>query len=508
MGNIVTSVEINEKVVRLATIRKKGKYLELLQGIEVPVILEEINAEGETNPEKTNKDDAILNALEGAFKQLKYKPDCFALSVPCSVSIVRSLTVPFRGIKKVVSALRFELEPHIPFPIEELLLDFSVVNETKKETEVLALGVRKQHIQDYIRYLGEFSAEPETAIINSLGLVYLWKGASKGTGKLKAGLLIHKDFSVFAILYEGKLVFIRHLMLGVQNYYENPEMYAREVQNSLRAFLARWKGKEGVEKIEVSGLPLSDEELSVFSRLVKMEVEHVSIVQMVQFTGSMVSQSEDDIDSWLPLVGIAGITLDPYFSFNLLKESQSLSSYLSLLSRHLIFTNCLILTGLVCGAFFLQQLTLNNLVHSNLYKAQANELTEEVERISQEKGLDTNIDLTPFFEPPLLDILNTIAEKLPSNKVNITEIKLSPPDIQSWWIRIQGTTNDSAFITEAISELKKVEYFNIVDEPELSAQGNQTSFAIRIQRPQRLPGSEGNTPIEENKANLSEGTKE
>jgi len=119
------------------------------------------------------------------------------------------------------------------------------------------------------------------------------------------------------------------------------------------------------------------------------------------------------------------------------------------------------------------------------------ELTQEIDSINQEKGLDENINLTPFFDPPLLDILNAIAEKLPSDKVNINEIRLSSPDVQSWWIRIQGTTSDSAFINQAISELKKVSYFNITDDPELSAQGNLTSFAIRIQKPQKsLPPAE------------------
>ncbi|HOV33885.1 MAG TPA: pilus assembly protein PilM [Candidatus Hydrogenedens sp.] len=476
MGNIVSSVEIGEDIVRLATVQSKGKYLELLQKIEVPVVLEGV--------EETNKEELILTALENAFKQLKYKPSCFALSVPCSVSIVRSISVPFRGLKKVVSALRFELEPHIPFPIEELLLDFIVVNETKKETEVLTLGVRKQHIQDYIRYLDEFSAKPETAIINSLGLVYLWEKSSSQTNKLKSALLVDKKFSAIVITYAGKLVFIRHLVLGKHDYYKNPEVFAREVQNSLRAFLARWKGEEGIEKLEIGGLSLSEEELGIFSRLIKIEIEPVSLTKMVHYTDAMKIEDIETLAPWNTLVGVAGIALDPYFSFNLLKENQSLTAYLSSLSKYLIFTNCLILTGLVCCAFFLQQLTLNNVVYANLYKKTTDELTQEIDRINQEKGLDESIDLTPFFDPPLLDILNTIAEKLPSDKVNITEIRLSPPDVQSWWIRIQGTTSDSAFINQAISELKKVSYFNITDDPELSAQGSLTSFSIRIQKPQ------------------------
>jgi len=208
----------------------------------------------------------------------------------------------------------------------------------------------------------------------------------------------------------------------------------------------------------------------------------------------MKTEDVETLSSWNSLVGVAAIALDPYFSFNLLKEEQNLTAYIPSLSKYLIFTNCLILTGLVCCAFFLQQLTLNNLVYSNLYKKTVDELTQEIDRINQEKGLDENIDLTPFFDPPLLEILNTIAEKLPSDKVNITEIRLSPPDVQSWWIRIQGTTSDSAFINQAISELKKVSYFNITDDPELSAQGSQTSFSIRIQKPQQSLSLPENKP--------------
>ncbi|MCA1901724.1 MAG: pilus assembly protein PilM, partial [Candidatus Hydrogenedens sp.] len=318
MKNIVTSVEINEDCVRLATVRTKGKNLDLLQGIEVPIgISEEVENHSE------GKGEYVLNALEEAFKKMKYRPSCFTLSVPCSLSIVRTLKVPFRGMKKVVSALRFELEPHIPFPIEELLLDFTIVSEDKKETEVLAIGVRKQHIQDHIQYLSEFSAKPEAVIVNSLGLVYLWKKVSASTNKLKSALLVDKNFSTIAVLYNEKLVFIRHLVLGVQDYYNAPESFAREVQNSLRAFLARWKGEEGIEKIEVAGLPLTEEETSIFSRLIKTDVEIITLSKAVHYSDVSKLNENEPLARWDSLIGIAGITLDPYFSFNLLKEEQS-----------------------------------------------------------------------------------------------------------------------------------------------------------------------------------------
>lgn len=482
--NIVAVLEFDEQSIRMVIVENQRKLLKVLQTVEEPIVEEE-NPSETSEPDKENeqpvdKTGLLYGALERVFNQMKYKPVCFSLSVPSSLSIVRTLMVPFRGARKVVSALRFELEPHIPFPIEELLLDFTVVSEDKKETEVLALGVRRQHIEEYIRCLEEFSARPECAVINSLGLVYLWRRVSRNKQKLKAGLLIGKKSSVIAVLHEEKLVFVRHLILGVQDCYENPEQVIREVQNSLRAFLARWKGKESIDTIEIGGVPLTDEDREVFSKLLKLNVESVALSSCIQYP----EHEEETWDAvWDPLVGIAGVTTDPKFSFNLLKEEQKLPNYLGYISRHLIFTNCLILTFLVVSAFFLQQISLSNLVQASIYKADAEFLSQEIEKVNQEKGLDENINLSPFFEPPLLEILNTISEKLPSNRVNITEIKIAPPEMQSYWIRIQGTTNDASFIMQAIEDLKQVEFLSNIEEPELSAQGNQTNFAIKIQRP-------------------------
>ncbi len=495
---IVGVLNIGNEEVNIVTVGiKKGKF-EILQYLRTQVSTEPLyTEEGETvSPEETKRE-RIAEALDTIFRKMKYKPSFFVLSVPSEYSIIRTISIPFRGAKKVNSVLKFELEPHIPFPIEELKLDYFVAYEGKKETDILVLGIRDIHISDNLSILEEFSIKPECAIVDSLGLAYLWSKTGKDEQKLRAGLVIDKDFSLFVVAKKSNFVFLRHLFLGRDEFHKNPEVFSREIQNSIRAFLAKWKEEDKIEEIDLWGVTLSDGELEVFSKMVRLKINQVDFSNLI--VNKCRGLSEDEVVSMYKYIGIAGLATDPKISFNLLKENQSLSDYLPVISKHFIFTNCLILTGLVISAFLFRQIALANLVQAKLFEAEVENITQEMERISAEKGLDENVDLNVFFTPPLVDILAKIGEIFTSDKVDIGEIRVGAPDNQGWWIRIQGKTRDSSFINTAISKLRGVEYFDVVDEPELSAQGDLTSFAIKIQR----RGEPSKNEVEEDKVAMS-----
>lgn len=471
----------NEEVILLTVGVKKGKF-ELLQYIKEQISKEAVyTEEGEGVSEGDAKREQLARSIESAFKRMKYKPSFFVLTVPAEYSIVRTLSIPFKGAKKVNSVLKFELEPHIPFPIEELKLDYFVAYEGKKETDILVLGVRDMYISENVSVLEEFSVKPECAIIDSLGLVYLWSKSGKNQQGLRAGLIIDRDFSVFVVAKNFNLVFLRHIFMGREGFHNNPDAFAREVQNSVRSFLAKWKGEEDkIEVIDLWGVPLSEGELEVFSKIIKLSVNLVDISGFV--VNKCKELNEEELSNLFRMIGVVGLATDPKISFNLLKDGQNLSDYLPLISKQFIFTNCLVLMGMVIFAFLFRQMALANLVQAKLCESEAESITQEMEQISAEKGLDENVDLSVFFTPPFVDVLSRIGEIFPSDKVDITEIRLAPPDNQGWWIRIQGKTRDSSFINVAISKLREVEYFDVVDEPELSAQGDLTSFAIKVQR--------------------------
>jgi type IV pilus assembly protein PilM len=91
-----------------------------------------------------------------------------ALTIPTSHSFTRSVTLPKLTSKKELNeAIRLEAEQYIPVPIDDLYMDYGIVSQTDKQTEVLAVATPKKIIDshmDFARLLGLEVIAIETTI--------------------------------------------------------------------------------------------------------------------------------------------------------------------------------------------------------------------------------------------------------------------------------------------------------------------------------------------------------
>jgi general secretion pathway protein L len=66
--------------------------------------------------------------LEAALETLKEKMDLtgsdYVVSIPAGLFTFRNLQVPFNNSKKIRMMLPFELEPTLPYAVEDLVVDF------------------------------------------------------------------------------------------------------------------------------------------------------------------------------------------------------------------------------------------------------------------------------------------------------------------------------------------------------------------------------------------------
>jgi len=53
--------------------------------------------------------------------------DC-VVSVPAALFSCRNVFVPFGNSKKIRMVLPYELEPHLPYPADEMLVDFTILD--------------------------------------------------------------------------------------------------------------------------------------------------------------------------------------------------------------------------------------------------------------------------------------------------------------------------------------------------------------------------------------------
>ncbi len=92
-------------------------------------------------------------ALKAMVDTLKPAGAACVIGIPTTSVSFRNLSVPFHDAKKIRQMLPFELEPTLPIPIEELIVDFEAIKRDGQQ-DLLAFAVQKTQIQRYLDLLG------------------------------------------------------------------------------------------------------------------------------------------------------------------------------------------------------------------------------------------------------------------------------------------------------------------------------------------------------------------
>jgi type II secretory pathway component PulL len=117
------------------------------------------------------EDDAGLEgAITGLFEQMDLKSDTYLTSIPAENASYRNLQMPFKEPKKIRQTLPFEIETVVPFPSEDMVVDFAII-ERADESEVLGVCVRKAYIAEYLRKLQANGIDPDVLDIRCVPTV-------------------------------------------------------------------------------------------------------------------------------------------------------------------------------------------------------------------------------------------------------------------------------------------------------------------------------------------------
>jgi len=110
------------------------------------------------------EDTSLSAALETALDGLSAAGARCSVAIPARHIHFRNLRLPAFEPQKIRSILLFELEPLLPFPVEEVVTDFTVFtdSETADHAEILTAAVSKATLSRYLRILRDGGIEPET----------------------------------------------------------------------------------------------------------------------------------------------------------------------------------------------------------------------------------------------------------------------------------------------------------------------------------------------------------
>ena len=116
------------------------------------------------------EDGGLEEALKGLLQQMDLKSDTYLTSIPAENASYRNLQMPFKEPKKIRQTLPFEMETVVPFPSEDLVVDFTIV-ERADESEVLGVSVKKAYIAEYLAQLQANGIDPDVLDIRCVPTV-------------------------------------------------------------------------------------------------------------------------------------------------------------------------------------------------------------------------------------------------------------------------------------------------------------------------------------------------
>lgn len=116
------------------------------------------------------EEDGLEGALKGLLEQMDLKSDTYLTSIPAENASYRNLQMPFREPKKIRQTLPFEIETVVPFPSEDLVVDFTII-QRGDESQVLGVSVKKAYIAEYLAQLQAYGIDPDVLDIRCVPTV-------------------------------------------------------------------------------------------------------------------------------------------------------------------------------------------------------------------------------------------------------------------------------------------------------------------------------------------------
>ncbi|MBI3252078.1 MAG: type IV pilus assembly protein PilM [Candidatus Omnitrophica bacterium] len=182
--------------------------------------------EGQENPELTRvsivplfekfaKDTAA--ALRQCFDPLLPLPRRARVAVSGPSLLVRRIALPVMSHLELKGAIRFEAEGHIPFPVDDCVLDFQILNQIpeKNAMNVILVAAKRDLIQGRVKMLSDIGIQPEFIDVDVFCLVNAFQSLGDGRGESVYGLLnIGHGGSSFAIVKDKLPGFVREVPTG------------------------------------------------------------------------------------------------------------------------------------------------------------------------------------------------------------------------------------------------------------------------------------------------------
>jgi general secretion pathway protein L len=159
-----------------------------------------------------NPDD-LPQLITALLREMNLKHDFVVTCLPASTAFVRNIPVPFRKTSRLENIIKYQMEPYLPRPVEEMEVDF-----LSPDPEGLATvaAVPKEIISEHLGRMTDAGIEPDLVTLNAVALLMLHRHLPEKNRAETVGLIyVAQDHSIVEVIHRDGLDFLRILPYGL-----------------------------------------------------------------------------------------------------------------------------------------------------------------------------------------------------------------------------------------------------------------------------------------------------
>ncbi|MBI2095830.1 MAG: type IV pilus assembly protein PilM [Candidatus Omnitrophica bacterium] len=161
--------------------------------------------------------ESLKTVLKLIFDPSHTQPGRVRISVSGPSLLVRRITLPLMTPVELRSAIRFEAESHLPFPVDDCVLDFQILGQgqDKKAMNVMLVAVKRDFVKARLELLSALNIFPEVVDADIFCLLNAFEMLGDSGSDRAYGLLnIGHAMSSFAIIHDKVPFFVREIPFG------------------------------------------------------------------------------------------------------------------------------------------------------------------------------------------------------------------------------------------------------------------------------------------------------
>jgi hypothetical protein len=390
--------------------------------------------------------------------------------------------------------LPFELEPSLPFAVEDLTIDFHLLNgaQAGDQTDLIAAAIEKNQLAPYIEALASVNIDPEKVTLSGLPIAQCLAHQADPQEDL-IFIEIDETHATVFVLAGGRMQLIRSFPLPATGP-SKTSMLCAKTQQTLAAFQeTSTLDFEPIEAIINDTGDIDGQMAEDLSKFLEIPVKVASIAEQMN-----IPLRTDTANEWVPghmenALSLAIMEVEGYPVLNFHKGQFAAQKFFAKHKSALIKSGILAAAVLVLMFFNLMMKThtLNKGIDAiNDQMTQVfKETFPEIKSVKypfkemQAKMLETrgNAVLQAETGPHVrrIDIINSISEKIPANiTVNLNRLVIQPENVL-----ISGTTDTYESVDTIKSRLESIQQFEkvTISSANLDRTGKEVQFMLKVE---------------------------